>query len=59
MADMAREEGCACDIDIGALAEIDDWFIWVAYEQGKAIAEEKPSIQPIIIAMSVTKYPVA
>lgn len=39
---MAREEGCEVEMDEDALAEIDDWFTWVAYKQGRAIPEEKP-----------------
>jgi oxaloacetate decarboxylase (Na+ extruding) subunit alpha len=39
---MAREEGCEVDIDDAALAEIDDWFYWVAHKEGKPVPEEKP-----------------
>lgn len=37
---MAREEGRSTDIDEAAIEEIDDWFAWVAYEEGKPIPEE-------------------
>lgn len=39
---MAREEGCEVDMDTALLAEIDDWFYWVAHKQGKDVPEEKP-----------------
>ncbi|SDO64328.1 oxaloacetate decarboxylase, alpha subunit/pyruvate carboxylase subunit B [Lutimaribacter pacificus] len=42
IAAMAREEGCEVDVDDAALAEIDDWFYWVAHKQGKPVPEEKP-----------------
>lgn len=39
---MALEEGCEVDMDDAALAEIDDWFYWVAHKEGKAVPAEKP-----------------
>ncbi|WP_300556614.1 hypothetical protein [Maricaulis sp.] len=42
IAAMAREEGCEVDVDDAALAEIDDWFYWVAHKQGKPVPVEKP-----------------
>lgn len=39
---MAREEGRAVDADEAHLEEIDDWFSWVAYKEGRPIPEEKP-----------------
>lgn len=39
---MARKEGCEVDMDDAALAEIDDWFYWVAHKEGKPVPEEKP-----------------
>jgi len=39
---MAREEGCEVDMDDAALAEIDDWFYWVAHQEGRPVPEEKP-----------------
>ena len=39
---MALEEGCEVDMDDAALAEIDDWFYWVAHKEGKAVPVEKP-----------------
>lgn len=40
--EMAREEGCEIDVDEDALAEINDWFTWVAYKEDRPIPEEKP-----------------
>ncbi|MCB1427488.1 MAG: hypothetical protein R3D65_13880 [Zhengella sp.] len=40
--EMAREEGFEVDVDDAALAEIDDWFYWVTYQEGRKPSEEKP-----------------
>jgi len=37
---IAREEGCDFDVDEERIREIDDWFYWVAHEEGKPIPEE-------------------
>lgn len=39
---MAREEGRQVDIDDEKIAEIDDWFYWVAHQEGKPIPREEP-----------------
>ncbi|MBB6309955.1 hypothetical protein [Xanthobacter tagetidis] len=39
---IAREEGREVDVDEAALAEIDDWFYWVAHKEGKPIPEDEP-----------------
>lgn len=37
---IAREEGRETDVDEQRVAEIDDWFYWVAHEEGRPIPEE-------------------
>ena len=37
---MAREEGMETDLNEKAVEEIDDWFYWVAHEEGRTIPEE-------------------
>lgn len=37
---MAREEGRDTDVDEKLVEEIDDWFYWVAHEEGHTIPEE-------------------
>ncbi len=37
---MAREEGREVDVDERCVQEIDDWFHWVAYEEGRPVPEE-------------------
>ncbi len=39
---MAREEGMDPDLDERAVEEIDDWFYWVAHEEGRSVPEDKP-----------------
>lgn len=39
---MAREEGRSVDIDDGKLEEVDDWFHWVAHQEGRPVPEELP-----------------
>lgn len=40
--DMAEEAGCDTDMDRAALAEISDWFHWVAHKEGRKLPEDKP-----------------
>lgn len=37
---MAREEGREVDVDESLVEEIDDWFHWVAHEEGRAVPEQ-------------------
>ena len=37
---IAREEGREVDVDDAALEEIDDWFYWVAHEEGRKVQED-------------------
>ena len=37
---MAREEGREADVDEKCVREIDDWFYWVAHEEGREVPEE-------------------
>jgi len=37
---MAREEGRETEVDEKRVEEIDDWFYWVAHEEGRAVPEE-------------------
>ena len=37
---MAREEGREIDVDEKRVQEIDDWFYWVAHQEGRAIPED-------------------
>ncbi|WP_346900552.1 hypothetical protein [uncultured Roseibium sp.] len=40
--EMAREEGRTVDVDEDRVREIDDWFYWVAHQEGKEVPEERP-----------------
>ena len=40
--EMARQEGRSVDVDDACLGEIDDWFHWVAYQEGQKVPEEVP-----------------
>lgn len=40
--DMAEDAGCETDMDRAALAEIADWFYWVAHKEGRKVPEDKP-----------------
>lgn len=39
---MARDEGRSVDVDDEKLREIDDWFYWVAHQEGRPVPEELP-----------------
>lgn len=39
---IAREEGRSVDVDEDRVREIDDWFYWVAHEEGRPVPEELP-----------------
>lgn len=39
---IAREEGREVDVDEDRVREIDDWFYWVAHEEGRPVPEELP-----------------
>ena len=40
--EMAREEGRSVDVDEDRIREMDDWFYWVAHQQGQEVPEERP-----------------
>ncbi|MCL4744253.1 MAG: hypothetical protein KJZ83_02445 [Burkholderiaceae bacterium] len=39
---IAREEGRTVEVDEDRIREIDDWFYWVAHEEGQPVPEELP-----------------